>query len=132
MRLVKTQVMRDLLPRDEAERRNRECKKRYYENNKQLLREKARAMRLADPEYNQKRRDSYRRKIDLLIDAGVFQPAKRGRKRLYATPEEAMAAKKEQMRISQALRKERLAAALKALDEKTSHEDREESSDDSD
>ena len=120
--------MRDLLPRDKAERRNRECKRRYYETNKQLLREKARAVRLADPEYNQKRRNSYRKRIDLLIDAGVFQPGKRGRKKIYATPEEAAAAKKEQMKISQALRKERLAAALKALDEMTSREAQAESS----
>ena len=89
-------------------------------------------MRLADPEYNQKRRDSYRKKINLLIDAGVFQPVKRGRKRIYETPEEAAAAKKKQMKISQALRKERLAAALKALDEKMSREDRDPSSEDSD
>jgi hypothetical protein len=43
-------------------------------------------MRLADPEYNQKDGIRIERKIDLLIDAGVFQPAKRGRKRLSREP----------------------------------------------
>jgi hypothetical protein len=124
--------MRDLLSTEEAERRNRECKKRYYEKNKQTLREKAKALRLADPEYNRKRREHYREKMALLIDEGLFQPAKRGRKRIYETPEEAMAAKKEQMKIGRARRKERLAAALKALNEKMIREDLDLSSEDSD
>ena len=55
--------MRDLLPRDEAERRNRECKRRYYETNRDMLREKAKAARVADPEYNTKRKEQYRAKI---------------------------------------------------------------------
>jgi hypothetical protein len=33
------------LTREEAERRNRECKKRYYEKNKELILEKAKAAR---------------------------------------------------------------------------------------
>ena len=88
-------------------------------------------MRLADPDYNRKRREQYRDKMTLLIDEGLFQPAKRGRKRIYATPEEAMAVKKEQMKLGRARRKERLAAAFKALNEKMIREDLGLSSEDS-
>ena len=123
--------MRDLLSPEEAERRNRECKKRYYEKNKEKLREKSRALRLADPDYNRKRKEQYRKKMDLLIEKGLFQPAKRGRKRIYETPEEAMAVKKEQMKISRTLRAWRMAAALKAFNEKMIREDLGLSSEDS-
>ena len=110
--------MRDLLPRDEAERRNRECKRRYYETNKDMLREKAKAARVADPEYNTKRKEQYRAKIQELIDEGLYQPAKRGRKALYHTPEEAMEAKRLQMQASRARRAERLAAATARLNQR--------------
>ena len=110
--------MRDLLPRDEAERRNRECKRRYYETNKDMLREKAKAARVADPEYNTKRKEQYRAKIQELIDEGLYQPAKRGRKALYHTPEEAMEAKRLQMQASRARRAERLAAAAALLNQR--------------
>ena len=110
--------MRDLLPRDEAERRNRECKRRYYETNKDMLREKAKAARVADPEYNTKRKEQYRAKIQELIDEGLYQPAKRGRKALYHTPEEAMEAKRLQMQASRARRAERLAAATAHLNQR--------------
>lgn len=114
------------MPPEEAKRRNQECKKRYYENNKELLREKAKAARAADPEYSLKRRASYRRRIDRLIEEGVFEPAKRGRKPIYTTPEEAREAKKEQMKLSRARRAERLNVALHALNEKLLREKREE------
>jgi hypothetical protein len=107
--------MRDLLPRDEAERRNRECKKRYYEKNRDMLREKAKAARVADPQYNTKRKEQHRAKIQELIDEGLYQPAKRGRKALYPTPEEAMEAKRLQMQACRARRAERLAAAIARL-----------------
>jgi hypothetical protein len=110
--------MRDLLPRDEAERRNRECKRRYYETSKDMLREKAKAARVADPEYNTKRKEQYRAKIQELIDEGLYQPAKRGRKALYHTPEEAMEAKRLQMQASRARRAERLAAATARLNQR--------------
>jgi hypothetical protein len=110
--------MRDLLPRDEAERRNRECKRRYYETNRDMLREKAKAARVADPEYNTKRKEQYRAKIQELIDEGLYQPAKRGRKALYHTPEEAMEAKRLQMQASRARRAERLAAATARLNQR--------------
>ena len=86
---------------------------------------------MADPDYNRKRKEQYRKKMDLLIEKGLFQPAKRGRKRIYETPEEAMAVKKEQMKISRTLRAERMAAALKALNEKMIREDLGPSSEDS-
>ena len=110
--------MRDLLPRDEAERRNRECKRRYYETNRDLLREKAKAAREADPEYNTKRKEQYKAKIQELIDEGLYQPAKRGRKALYHTPEAAVEAKRLQMQASRARRAERLAAATALLNQR--------------
>ena len=107
-----------MLPRDEAERRNRERKRRYYETNRDLLREKAKAARAADPEYNVKRKEQYRAKIQELIDEGLYQPAKRGRKTLYHTPEEAMEAKRLQTQASRARRAERLAAATALLNQR--------------
>ena len=100
------------LSKEEAERRNRECKKRYYEKNKELLREKARAAREADPEYNTQRKEKYKETIQELIDAGVYKP---GRKPLYETPEEAHEMKKQQMRASYARRQERLSEAMTTL-----------------
>ena len=111
-------MTRVVLPREEAERQNRECKKRYYDTHKEELREKARAARVADPEYNQKRRDSYRKRMDRLIEESLFQPEKRGRKRLYQTPEEAKEAKREQMKCCRARRAERLNAAIRVLNER--------------
>jgi hypothetical protein len=70
------------LTREEAERRNRECKKRYYEKNKDLILEKAKVAREANPDYNASRREKYKEKLQELIDEGVYQPAKRGRKAL--------------------------------------------------
>ena len=110
--------MRDLLPRDEAERRNRECKRRYYETNRNLFREKAKAARAADPDYNLKRKEQYRAKIQELIDEGLYQPAKRGRKALYHTPEEAMEAKRLQMQASRARRADHLASATALLNQR--------------
>ena len=107
-----------MLPRDEAERRNRECKRRYYETHRNLLREKAKAARVADPEYNTKRKEQYRAKMQELIDEGLYQPAKRGRKALYHTPEEAMEAKRLQMQASRARRAERLASATALLNQR--------------
>jgi hypothetical protein len=110
--------MRDLLPREEAERRNQECKRRYYEKNKDLIREKGKAARAADPDYNIKRKEQYKAKIQELIDEGLYQPAKRGRKALYHTPEEAMEAKRLQMQASRARRAERLAMAITRLNQR--------------
>lgn len=106
---------RNVLPREEAERRNAECKRRYYERNKEMLLEKARLARQADPEYNTQRKIKRKQTMQQLIDAGVYQPAKRGRKRLYETPEEAHTAKKQQLKESHARRKERIAKAMADL-----------------
>ena len=107
-----------MLPREEAERRNQECKRRYYEKNKDLIREKGKAARAADPDYNIKRKEQYRAKIHELIDEGLYQPAKRGRKALYHTPEEAMEAKRLQMQAGRARRAERLAMAITRLNQR--------------
>jgi hypothetical protein len=103
-----------VLPREEALHRNRERKRLYSERNKELIRAKAKAAREANPEYNTVRKERYRAKLQELIDAGLFQPLKRGRKPLYSTPEEAMEAKRRQMKESR-LRRSRLLAEARAL-----------------
>ena len=99
------------LTREEAERRNRECKKRYYDKNKDTILGKAKAARDSNPEYNVDRREKYREKMQELIDEGVYQPAKRGRKSLYHTREEALEVKHEQMKVCRVRRAERIAEA---------------------
>ena len=99
------------LTREEADRRNRECKKRYYEKNRDLILEKAKATRESNPAYNAARRQKYKDKLQELIDEGVYQPAKRGRKSLYHTREEALEVKHEQMKVCRARRAERIAEA---------------------
>jgi hypothetical protein len=76
-----------VLPREEADRRNRTCKKRYYENNRDMILSKAKMARDSNPEYNVVRREKYKARLQELIDEGVYQPAKRGRKALYHSPE---------------------------------------------
>ena len=103
-----------VLSREEALRRNRESTRLYSVRNRELLRAKAKAAREANPEYNATRKERYRAKLQELVDAGLFQPSKRGRKPLYSTPEEAMEAKRRQMKESR-LRRSRLLAEARAL-----------------
>jgi len=107
-----------VLPREEALRRSRECKRLYSERNKELLRAKAKAAREANPEYNAVRNQKYKAKIQELIDAGLYQPSKRGRKPLYTTPEEAKEAKRRQMKESRQRRSQLLAEARALLNER--------------
>lgn len=107
-----------VLPREEALRRSRECKRLYSERNKELLRAKAKAAREANPEYNAIRKQKYKAKIQELIDAGLYQPSKRGRKPLYTTPEEAKEAKRRQMKESRQRRSQLLAEARALLNER--------------
>jgi hypothetical protein len=100
-----------VLPRDEADRRNKACKKLYYEKNREAILAKARDARQNDPEYNTVRRERYHTRIQELIDEGVCTPAKRGRNPYYQTHEEALIAKREQMRASRIRRAECLAHA---------------------
>ena len=105
---------REKLDREEAERRNRECRRRYAEAHREELLEKQRIARMADPEtYRAKKREQYHATIDKLIEAGLYTPQKPGRKRLY-TPEEALEAKR-QRRESYLNRQERLNAAKTLL-----------------
>jgi hypothetical protein len=105
---------REKLDREEAERRNRECRRRYNETHRAELLEKQRLARMADPEaYRAKKREDYHATIDKLIEAGVYTPLKPGRKRLY-TPEEAAEVAKRQRQESYLRRQERLNVA-KAL-----------------
>ena len=95
----------------EAQRRIRECRKRWLEAHKDELAEKRRA----DPElYNAKRREHYHAKMNMLIESGVFTPTKPGRKRLY-TPEEAVEVAKRQRHESYMRRKERIEAGQALL-----------------
>ena len=105
------------LPREEALRRNRECKRLYSERNKDLLRAKAKAAREANPDYKEARKQKYRAKLQELIDAGLFQPSKRGRKPLYNTPEEARQVKRRQMKESRQRRSQLLAEARGLLEQ---------------
>ena len=51
---------------------------------------------MADPEaYREKKREQYRASIGRLVEAGLYEPSKPGRKRLY-TPEEAIEVAKKQ------------------------------------
>ena len=88
------------LSREEVEQRNRACKQRYYEKNREVLLQKAKEARASNPDYNVVRREKYKERLQELIAEGVYQPAKRGRKALYHTCEEALEAKREQVRIS--------------------------------
>ena len=106
-----------VLPREEALRRNKECKRLYSERNKDLLRAKAKAARDANPDYKEARKEKYRAKVQELIDAGLFQPSKRGRKPLYNTPEEAREVKRRQMKESRQRRSQLLAEARALLEQ---------------
>ena len=106
-----------VLPREEALRRNKECKRLYSERNKELIRERAKAAREANPGYNTARKERYRAKVQELIDAGLFQPSKRGRKPLYNTPEEAREVKRRQMKESRQRRSQLLAEARALLEQ---------------
>ena len=107
-----------VLPREEAVRRNRESNRLYSERNKDVLRAKAKAVRDANPEYNNLRKEKYRANLKELIDEGLFQPSKRGRKPLYHTPEEAREAKQRQMRESRQRRSQLLAEARALLEQR--------------
>ena len=107
-------MARERLDPEEAQRRNRECRRRYNEAHKAELLEKQRAARMADPEaHREKRREQYYANIARLVEAGLYEPQKPGRKRLY-TPEEAVEVAKRNRRESYFGQKERLNAA-KAL-----------------
>jgi hypothetical protein len=106
-----------LLPREEALRRNRECKRLYSERNKELIRARAKAAREANPDYKEARKVKYRANLQELIDAGLFQPSKRGRKPLYSTPEEAREVKRRQMKESRQRRSQLLAEARALLEQ---------------
>ena len=88
------------LSREEVEQRNRACKQRYYEKNREALLQKAKEARASDPDYNVVRRERYKER-----------PAKRGRKSLFHAREEALEAKREQVSTSRLRHAERLAHA---------------------
>jgi hypothetical protein len=110
-------MTRERLDPEEAQRRNRECRRRYQEAHREELAEKRRLAHMADPEtYKAKRREYYRATINRLIEAGGYTPMKPGRKRLY-TPEEAVEVAKRQRQESYLRRQERLAASRALLAE---------------
>jgi hypothetical protein len=107
-------MTREKLAPEEAERRNKECRRRYYETHKAEVAEKQRMKRAGNPEYQKARRDAYHESINKLIEAGLYTPLTRGRKRLY-TPEEAAEVAKKQRYESNVRRRERLRAGLSML-----------------
>ena len=110
-------MAREKLSPEEAERRNRECRKRYAEEHRAEIREKQRLARMADPEaYKAKKRERYQANIAKLVEAGVYEPLAPGRKRLH-TPEEAIEVAKRQRQESYLRRQERLTAARALLDQ---------------
>ena len=111
-------MARERLDPEEAQRRNRACRQRYNEAHKAELAEKQQAKRMADPEaYREKKREGYRASIAKLVEAGVYEPGRPGRKRLY-TPEEAVEVAKRQRQKSYVERQERLNAARALLAQK--------------
>ena len=88
--------------------RNRANQQRYRETHAEELKE--RRMTRGD---TLKKRESRRAQVSMLIEAGVFEKLKPGRKRLY-TPEEALEVAKKQRTESWKRLQERLHAA-KAL-----------------
>jgi CRISPR/Cas system-associated exonuclease Cas4 (RecB family) len=85
--------------------------------NAELIRARAKAAREANPDYNKVRKERQVAKIQELIDAGLFQPSKRGRKPIYASPEEAKEAKRRQMRESRQRRSQLIAEARALFEE---------------
>ena len=108
-------MTRDKLDPEEAARRNRECRKRYYEVHKAELAEKQRVKRVGNAEFLKSRREEYHENIKKLFEAGVYTPLKRGRKRLY-TPEEAVEVARKQRYESNLRRRERLRASQLMLE----------------
>ena len=108
---------REKLDREEAERRNRECRRRYHEAHREEILEKQRLARMADAEaFRAKRREQYHAPVQRLVEAGLYTPEKPGRKRLY-TPEEAVEVAKKQRQESYLRRRDRIKAALQLLEE---------------
>ena len=108
-------MTRERLDPEEAQRRNRECRRRWQEVHRDELAEKRRAAYMADPEaYRAKRREYYHANMNKLVESGAYIPMKPGRKRLY-TPEEADEVAKRQRRESYMRRQERLAASRALL-----------------
>ena len=108
-------MAREKLDHKEAERRNRECRKRYAENHREEIREKERQKRMADPEVHRaKRREQYHAAMDKLVEAGLYENLRPGRKRLY-TPEEAAEVAKRHRHESYLRRQERLNAGRALL-----------------
>ena len=108
-------MAREKLSPEEAERRNRECRKRYAEEHRVEIREKQRLARMADPEaYKAKKRERYQANIAKLVEAGLLVKLPPGRKRLY-TPEEALEVAKRQRQESYRRYKERIDAAAALL-----------------
>ena len=106
---------RERLDPEEAQRRNRECRRRYNLAHRAELLEKQRAARMANPDaYREKKREQYRASMAKLVEMGLYEPGRPGRKRLY-TPEEAVEVAKKQRHESYLRRQERLNAARTLL-----------------
>jgi hypothetical protein len=97
---------------EEAKRRTIESKRKYRETHAEELKEKRRMA--VNDEMRAKWRADARKKIEQLIEAGVYQKLRPGRKRLY-TEEEAQEVAKKQRQESYLRRKERIEVARALL-----------------
>ena len=97
---------------EEALQRKRESKRRYQIEHADELREKRR-MAVTD-ETRAKWREDRRVKIERLVEAGLLEKLRPGRKRIY-TPEEALEAAKRQRRECYHRFKARVDAATAVL-----------------
>ena len=96
---------------EEAKRRVLESKRKYRQTHAEELKEKRRLA--VNDEMRARWRANAHNKIDKLIEAGVYEKLRPGRKRLY-TPEEAKEVVRRQRQESYVRRRERIEAA-KAL-----------------
>jgi hypothetical protein len=94
---------------EEAKRRTLESKRKYRETHAEELKEKRRMT--VNDDMRAKWREDNRRKIDKLIEAGVYQKLQPGRKRLY-TEDEAKEVARKQRQESYLRRKERFEAGV--------------------
>ena len=97
---------------EEAKRRTMESKRKYRETHAEELKEK-RHLAVND-DMRAKWREYAHKKIDKLIEAGVYQKMQPGRKRLY-TEEEAQEVARRQRQESYLRRKERIETARALL-----------------
>ena len=97
---------------EEARRRALESKRKYRETHAEELKEKRRLA--VNDEMRARWRDNAKREIAELIEAGVYEKLRPGRKRLYA-PDKAKEVVRRQRQESYVRRRDRIEAARTLL-----------------